>query len=158
MANLKSLQLAIELATRRRDQADQVVMQVRRVAQLAQGQLDQLQSYAFEVQTRWATANAATFNAELMRHQQQFEHRLQQAIELQTATMDTHRQQLEVVQQERLQAEIRRAALEQLLNQKQAEQMAQQARREQKQMDELGMQRHVRRSRADRPGDRASGE
>lgn len=144
MSSLKSLGLAIEVATRKRDQADQALMQVRRAAQHAQGQLDQLESYAADTESRWATANARTLSAELMQHQQHFTQRLHHAIGLQQGAMADLQRQLEAARQRRLQEEVRLAALEQLLKKKQTAQAQLQSRREQKQMDELAVLKYAR--------------
>ena len=66
MSALKSLALAIEVAERARDQADQAWQQARRGVQFARGQLEQLESYAADTEARWATAAAVTVSAELM--------------------------------------------------------------------------------------------
>ncbi len=144
MSAVKSLTLAIEVATRRRDQADQAWMQARRAVQQAENQLEQLQSYAGETEARWATAAAVTVSAELMQHQQHFMQRLRHAIGLQGGVMADLQRQAEAARQRRLQEEVRLTALEQLLKKKLAEQARLQARREQKQMDELAVLKYAR--------------
>jgi flagellar FliJ protein len=144
MSAVKSLALAIEVARRRRDQADQALMQARRAAQHAQGQLDQLESYAADTEARWATANAKTMSAELMQHQGHFMQRLRHAIGLQQGVMTDLQRQAEAARQRRLQEEVRLAALEQLLKKKMSAQAQLQARREQKQMDELAVLKYAR--------------
>jgi len=144
MSAVRSLTLAIEVATRRRDQADQAWMQARRAVQQAENQLEQLQSYAGETEARWATATAATVSAELMQHQQHFMQRLRHAIGLQGGVMADLQRQAEAARQRRLQEEVRLTALEQLLKKKLAEQARLQARREQKQMDELAVLKYAR--------------
>jgi flagellar FliJ protein len=144
MSAVKSLALAIEVATRRRDQADQALMQAHRAVQHAQDQLAQLQSYAGETEARWATANAVTVSAELMQHQQHFMQRLRHAIGLQGGVMADLQRQAEAARQRRLQEEVRLAALEQLLKKKLADRARLEARREQKQMDELAVLKYAR--------------
>lgn len=144
MSALKSLALAIELATRKRDAADQALMQARRAVQHAQDQLEQLQSYAGESEARWATANAATVSAEIMQHQQHFMQRLRHAIGLQDGVLADLQRQAEAARQRRLQEEVRLAALEQLLKKKVAERSRLAARREQKQMDDLAALKYAR--------------
>ena len=144
MPALKSLTLAIEVATRNRDQADQALMQAQRAVQHAQGQLDQLESYAADTQARWATAAAVTVSAELMQHHFHFLQRLRHAIGLQGGVMSDLQRQLEAARQRRLQQEVRLAALEQLLRKKTWAHAQQEARREQKQMDELAILKYAR--------------
>lgn len=146
MSELKSLTLAIELATRKRDEADQALMQARRAVQQAQGQLDQLQGYAAETESRWATANARTVSAGLMQHQQHFMQRLRYAIGLQEGVMGDLQRQAEAARQRRVQEELRLAALQQLLKKRLALQARAEARREQKQMDELAVLQYARRA------------
>lgn len=144
MSAVNSLSLAIEVATRQRDQADQALMQARRAVQHAQGQLDQLASYAADTETRWATAHASNVSAVLMQHQQQFMQRLRHAIGLQQGVMADLQRQAEAARQHRLQEEVRLAALQQLLQKKLSAQARERARREQKQMDELAALQHAR--------------
>lgn len=139
MSALKSLALAIEVATRARDQADQALMQARRAEQYAQGQLDQLESYAADTEARWATASAVTVSAELMQHHHHFQQRLRQAVGMQGGVITDLQRQVEAARQRRLQEELRLAAFQQLLKKKLATLAQQEARREQKQMDELAV-------------------
>ena len=144
MSDMKTLALVIEVATRKRDQADQALRQVQRAVQHAQGQLDQLESYAADTEARWATAAAATVNAGLMQHQHHFMQRLRHAIGLQSGVMTDLLRQTEAARQRRVQEELRLAVLEQLLKKKLATRVQQEARREQKQMDELAILKYAR--------------
>jgi len=118
MSALKSLALAIEVATRARDQADQALMQARRAVQQAQGQLDQLESYAADTESRWATASAVSLSAELMQHHHHFQQRLRQAIGMQQGVMSDLQRQAEAARLRRVQEEVRLAAFQQLLKKK----------------------------------------
>lgn len=144
MSALKSLALAIEVATRARDQADQALMQIRRAAQQAQAQMDQLESYAADTESRWATANAVTVSAELMQHQQHFLQRLHQAMGLQSGVMADLQLQVESARQRRVKEEVRLAALQQLVKKKLSARAQLEAKREQKQMDELAILKYAR--------------
>ena len=53
MSAVKSVLLAIVVATRKKDQAGKVLMHVQRACAFAQGQLNQLESYATETDVRW---------------------------------------------------------------------------------------------------------
>lgn len=144
MAGIKSLELAIEVAERRREQADQALMQIRRSVQYARGQLDQLQSYASETDARWTTATASTVSAELMLHHRQFTQRLRHAIELQQGVVTDLQKQEEFARQRCLQEEVRVSGLEKLLRKKLNLNAMAEARREQKQMDEWALLKHTR--------------
>jgi flagellar FliJ protein len=139
MSALNSLRLAIEVATRARDQADQAWVQARRAVTQAQAQLDQLQSYAADTESRWATAAAVTVSAELMSHHHHFMIRLRQAIGLQEGVIMDLERQADGARQRRVQQEIRLKALQQLLEKKHAAWVQRQARLEQKQTDELAV-------------------
>ena len=73
MSAIKSLLLAIDLATRKRDQASQVVMSVQNAQMFAQQQMGQLQTYAAETEARWHAAAQVMTTPELMQHHYQFE-------------------------------------------------------------------------------------
>jgi flagellar FliJ protein len=145
MSAFESLALAIEVATRRRDQAEQGVQQAQRALRHAQAQLEQLSSYAQETGERWATAQARTFSAELMRHRHSFMQRLEHAIGLQQGVLADLQQQLQQAQQQRVRQEQRLAALQQLLQRRLTERARAEARREQKQLDDWVSQSHARR-------------
>lgn len=144
MSALKSLALAIEVATRARDQADQALMQARRAVQQAQGQLDQLESYAADTESRWATATAVTVSAELMLHHQQFLQRLRQAVGMQSGVMADLQRKVEMARQRKVQEEVRLTALQLLVKKKLGARAQLEARREQKQMDELAVLKYAR--------------
>ncbi|MBX9961181.1 MAG: flagellar export protein FliJ [Burkholderiaceae bacterium] len=144
MSALTSLTLAIEVAERARDQADQAWQQARRGLQFARGQLEQLESYAADTEARWGTAAAVTVSAELMRHHQHFMQRLRHAMGLQTGVVNDLERQAETARVQRVQQEVRLKALQQLLEKKLAERARLQARREQKQMDEMAILAHAR--------------
>jgi flagellar FliJ protein len=143
---LRSLQLAIEVATRARDEADRALQQARSRLQNAHAQMEQLGSYALETDTRWATANATTaFSGELMTHHRNFMGRLHEAIQMQTNVLRNLERQVEVARQVRVQKEVKLKSFEHLLQKKLREKARQAERREQKQMDEFAGQMHARR-------------
>jgi flagellar FliJ protein len=144
MSALKSLSLAIELATRRRDQAMQVLMQLRQEEARAQGQLDQLLGYADETTSKWAVGARPETSPELLTHHYQFMSRLQHAAGLQQGVIEDARRRVEAAQKSLLETEFRLAGLQQVLKKKQAELALQQARREQRDMDEMAALLHGR--------------
>lgn len=144
MSELKSLTLAIEVAERARDQADQAWQQARRGLQFARGQLEQLENYAADTDARWATATASTVSAGLMQHHQHFMQRLRHAMGLQSGVISDLERQAEAARQQRVQKEVRLKALQQLLDKKLVARAQLAARREQKQMDELAVLAYTR--------------
>ena len=62
MSALNALMVAIELATRKRDEARQLLRQRQQSLAAAQEQMQQLQSYQAEMQQRWGAHEGAHSN------------------------------------------------------------------------------------------------
>lgn len=137
MSALKSVQLAIEVATGKRDQAGKLLLQVQQAHLFAQDQLAQLEGYAQESEAKWAANAQVSTSPELMRHHYQFMGRLHQAIGLQQGVLYNSAHKMEQAKQVLLEAEFRLVGLKQVLKKKQADLAKLQGRREQKQMDEM---------------------
>ena len=137
MSVVKSLALAIELATAKRDQAGRVLVQLNRAHLFAQDQMAQLEVYAAETDTKWTAAAQISATPELMRHHYQFMGRLYQAIELQRGVLENSSTKMSAAKQQLLDADFRLASLKLVLEKKNADLMQLQSRREQKQMDEF---------------------
>lgn len=144
MTAIKSLALAIEVATQKRDQAGKQLVQAQRAYLSAEGQLDQLRTYAEETAAKWAAGARALTSAELLRHHYQFMERLQEAIDLQSTTLQEQGRRVEMAKKIVLDAELRLAGLKQVLKKKQADRARLQARREQRQTDEMAGAMHRR--------------
>lgn len=137
MSAIKSVLLAIDLATRKRDQAGQGVALLQNAQSSAQEQMTQLQTYATETEARWM-AGAQTFTTpELMQHHYQFMDRLHHAIGLQEGVLENTRRKVEAAKRQVLEAEFRLISLKQVLKKKQTDLAIVQTRRDQKQMDEF---------------------
>jgi flagellar FliJ protein len=137
MSAIKSLLLAIDLATRKRDQASQVVLGVQNAQMFAQQQMGQLQTYATETEARWQAAAQVMTTPELMQHHYQFMDRLHHAIGLQESALETAARKTDAAKRLALEAEFRLVNLKQVLKKKEADMNILQSRREQKQMDEF---------------------
>ncbi|MDD2925552.1 flagellar export protein FliJ [Rhodoferax sp.] len=147
MTVLKSLLLAIDLATSKRDQALAQLQKTMQAHAFAQDQMQQLQQYAQETEQRWLQNAQRSTTPELLHHHYQFMNRLNQAIGLQDGVLAGSSQRVDTAKQVVLQAEFRLASLQQVLAGRQADQAKTQQRREQKQMDEfaaLQTQRQIR--------------
>ena len=153
MTAVTSVQLATDVATRRRDEAGVELVQAQRTHRFAQDQLDQLEVYSSETMARWTASAQVSATPELMRHHYQFMDRLHHAIGLQRVVLVKVSVQVESANQVLLQAEFRLAALKQVLARKKAEVMAQQLKREQKQMDEFAALQFARALRNSNVGD-----
>lgn len=144
MSALKSVMLAIELATQKRDLASKQLGQVQRSWQFAQSQLEQLESYAMDSEAKWTVTAQVSATPELMRHHYQFMERLRHAIGLQGGVIGDIQLQVEMARKQLLETEFRLAGLKQVLSRKQAALQVVQNRREQRQMDEFATQLHGR--------------
>ena len=144
MSLTPTLDLAIEMAQRECEQAEQATARALKGQQHAQGQLDQLEGYADETAQRWSTAQAAQVSAVLMTHHQSFQERLQQAINLQRGVVQQAGQRVAAARQIRVQKEVRLRGLMQLRAQKLAVHRKSRERQEQKALDELATQRFLR--------------
>ncbi len=147
MADFRSLLLAIDLAGVKRDQALAQLQDVQRAYAFAQEQMRQLQQYAQETDQRWMQGAHRITTPELLHHQYQFMGRLTQAIGLQEGALTSTLRRVEAAKQGVVQAELRLASLKQVLAQRQAVLGRQQARQEQKQMDEFAAQQTLRKQR-----------
>jgi flagellar FliJ protein len=144
MSQLRSVLLAIEHATLRRDRFAQVTASVERNLQFAHQQLAQLEGYAADTDARWIGSAAREISAQIIRHQYQFMDRLQQAIVMQTGVVAGVVSQLDQARSNLLQAEFRLAGLNQILKARKAGLLRVQQVREQRQMDEFAAMQHAR--------------
>ena len=144
MSALKSVLLAIDVATRQRDEAGRVVARIQRHWRSAQDQMEQLESYAADTESKWTVSSQLRATPEIMRHYYLFMERLQQAISLQGDALVGLDKEFTVARKLLLGAEIRVASLNQLLGKKQAGMHRLQAGREQKQLDEFAAMQHRR--------------
>ena len=136
MSAHSGIQLAIELATQKRDTLAQVLGLARQQWVAAQLQLDQLESYAQETTARWGM-HTGRQTPELMRHHYQFMERLVQAIQMQTGIVGEHAARVAREAVQVREAEARLEALRQVQAQRVRELQTATLRREQKQSDEM---------------------
>jgi len=136
MSSLNALMIAIEMALRKRDEARNVLQERQRAHDAAQSQMEQLQSYAAEMQQRWGASEGAEMKPEVMFHHSQFMERLQHAIDLQTKVMADQSIRLEAAQKGLMAAELRLSSLNKVVETRRRDMALAQMRREQKQTDE----------------------
>lgn len=141
MSAVSSVLLAIDVATRKRDQAMQDLMQAQSKLAHAQGQMEQLETYGVETESRWLNAAQTSTTPELMRHHYQFMDRLTHAIGLQQGVLVNALDKTNEAKKLVLEAEFRLTSLKQVLKKKQANLAVCQNRREQKQTDEFASSR-----------------
>lgn len=136
MSSINALQVAVEMAERKRDAARQTLQSVQGARQGAQAQLDQLQAYAGETQGRWGIRADAILQPEVMYHHYQFMGRLDAAIGMQQGVIKDHDQRVERARLALLEAEVRLSSLKSVLEKLHRDQAQIQLRRDQKQTDE----------------------
>lgn len=141
MSAIKSFLLAIDMATLKRDQANQGLMRAQNAYLFAQDQMSQLETYAAETESRWTAAAQISTSPEMMKHHYQFMGRLHHAISLQTEALGNEHRKVDLAKRVVLQAEFRLVSLKHVLAKKQAGLDVLLARREQKQMDEFAAMR-----------------
>lgn len=144
MSTWNGLQVAVDLATRQRDNAGQALAQVVRRVDHARMQMEQLNSYAADTAARWSMASQTSATPQIVGHYYQFMERLDQTIEMQQGAIAEVQRQREAARQVLLEAEVRMAGLNRLLERRRAEQARAQEQREQRQSDELAAQMHRR--------------
>lgn len=144
MSSLSTLQVAINVAARRRDEALQGLLEQQRVQQAGQAQLEQLSLYAQQTQDRWGMRADVVVQPEVMHHHYQFMGRLDQAIGMQTSVVHNQAGRVEEARQVLLAAEVRLTSFKKLVEKKQQELARLQMRREQKQTDEWAAMQYSR--------------
>jgi flagellar FliJ protein len=147
MDPLKTLQLAIEHATRQRDAVAQSAARARLNLGAVNNQMAQLEGYAGETDAKWLAPNCVARSTELIRHHYQFMERLQQAIGMQNGVITSTKFQLDMANKALLAAEFRLAGLEQVLKSRKAVLLKKQQRNEQRQTDEFAAMQHARNNR-----------
>ncbi|MBV8250237.1 MAG: flagellar export protein FliJ [Comamonas sp.] len=146
MSSLNALSVAIEAAERKRDAARTALLERQNAQRAAQAQMDQLQGYVLEMQTRWGAQEGLAVQPEVMHHQYQFMDRLQHAIGLQTRMVADVEIRLETARQALLAAELRVTSLQKVVQARKRDLALAQMRREQKETDERAAIQFFRRS------------
>jgi len=137
MSNLSAITLAIELATRHRDEAAKSVALALKRVRFAEEQMQQLRSYAGDTDARWLGAPAGMLSSELIKHHYQFVDRLHHAIGLQAVAIADANVQVDRARRTLVETEVRLAGLKQVLNTRKAAIVLIQQRREQRNTDEF---------------------
>ena len=136
MSSLNALVVAVEAASRKRDDARRVLQDTQAAQQAALAQLEQLEGYARETEARWGVKADTAMKPEVMYHHYQFMNRLGHAAGIQTGVVGDHAHRVEAARQALLQAELRLASLRKVVDKRRQELELAQMRREQKQTDE----------------------
>ena len=142
MSKFRALELAIDQATQQRDDQARRHAQAQRTLDGGQGQLNQLQNYANDIDARWIGGQSVSVSVELVKHHYQFMDRLQNALSLQQGVIANLERQRMGAHQQLLQAEYRLAGFKQLLKSRLAALDVVQQRREQRATDEFAAMRY----------------
>ena len=145
MSVLSALIVAVEIASRKRDEARHVLQETLAVQQAAQAQLHQLQDYARETEQRWGMQADTRVQPEVMYHHYQFMDRLGHAAGLQTSVVGDQEARVENARRGLMEAEQRLASLRKVVEQRRRELEQAKARMEQKQTDERAAMQYSRR-------------
>ncbi len=141
MAPLKGLALALDLADRQRLLAGKALAQSQRAYSFSQSQLQQLQSYLGDSQSRSVRTGQTLVGGAVLQGHHQFMGRLRLAIGLQEGVLNDMQQQLAGAKKASMAAEFRKASLERVLRRRADVQARAVARQEQKQSDDFSSQR-----------------
>jgi flagellar FliJ protein len=147
MKPLKAVQIAIELAQRRRDDAAKVLAVAVQNQQAAQGQLDQLQAYARETDDKWINRAQVSASPALMQHHYQFMAKLDQAMVFQHSVIQNHVHRVSQLRQALVDADQRLGSFEHVLASRKAAIGVVMNRREQRETDELASRMGTQRNR-----------
>lgn len=137
--NLKSLQIVIDLARRKRDQVGALVAGAQRELGQAQDQLSQLTHFANDGQARWMSRAAEGVTTVLMQHQKDFTVKIQHAIDFQTQVIGQKESRLEATLTELQAAERALATLEKVADRTRSARQLAAGKAEQKLNDEMAM-------------------
>ena len=111
MSTLNALTVAVEVASRKRDEARRLLQEAQGAQHAAQDQLNQLQGYARETEGRWGMRADAAVQPEVMFHHYQFMDRLGHAAGVQTSVVSDHAARVQAARQALLAAELRLSSL-----------------------------------------------
>ena len=136
MSSLTSLHVAVDVATRKRDDARRALQATLAAQQAAHSQLEQLQDYARETEARWGMRADTEMKPEVMHHHYHFMDRLGHAAGLQTTVVGDHEGRVAGARRALLEAELRLASLCKVVAKRRADLEVKDMRRDQKQTDE----------------------
>jgi flagellar FliJ protein len=146
MTAMQTLHKVVELAEKRRDEALGVMAQMQRELQIAQDQMDQLQSYAQEAEARWAARSSVGVDAALLMHHREFMHKIHHALEFQRGVLGDRQRLIERAQEQVHAAERDLAGLRKFTDRKQQAIVHKAQRQDQKNTDEMALSIHLRQS------------
>lgn len=137
--DLKNLEIVIDLATRRRDEAGTMVAAAMRDLTQATQQLHQLTDYATDGETKWRARAAQGVSVALMQHQRAFAEKIHQAVDFQINVIKQKEAALHATRHHLQEKEQALATLKKVAERTRLTQQAAEHKRSQKQTDEMAM-------------------
>ncbi len=141
---IQTLNKVVELAHKRRDDALAQLARLQREMAQAQGQMQQLKTYADEAQTRWSQRSSAGVDAQVLHHHRQFMQKIEHAVAFQHGVLGQRQAQIDLAQQQVHVAERDLAGLRKYTSIKVQALLQSAQRQEQKQTDEMALSIHLR--------------
>lgn len=154
MTPIHTLNKVVELAEKRRDEAVARLAQQQREMRVAQDQMDQLQAYANEAQSRWTARGTQGVDAQLLHHHRQFMQKIDHAMDFQRGVLHNREELLGRCQSQVQAAERDLAGLRKYAERQQQALTHKAMRQEQKTTDEMALSIHLRQSLAQLQGAR----
>lgn len=147
MSNIQTLNKVVEIAEKRRDEARAALAQQQRELQIALNQMQQLQTYAEEAQTRWSARSSTTgIDVNQLHHHRQFMLKIDHALDFQRGVLANREALIERCQSQVLVAERDVAGLRKYTEGKLQVIQQKAQRQEQKATDEMALSIHLRQS------------
>jgi flagellar FliJ protein len=147
MTAIQTLNKVVEIAEKRRDEARASLAQQQRELQIAQDQMQQLQTYAQEAQARWATRSSTSgVDATQLFHHRQFMQKIDHALDFQRGVLSNREALIERCQSQLMVAERDVAGLRKYTERKLQVVQQKAQRQEQKATDEMALSIHLRQS------------
>lgn len=147
MSNIQTLNKVVEIAEKRRDEARASLAQQQRELQIAQDQMQQLQTYAQEAQSRWsARSSTSGVDATQLFHHRQFMQKIDHALDFQRGVLANREALIERCQSQLMVAERDVAGLRKYTERKLQVVQQKAQRQEQKTTDEMALSIHLRQS------------
>ncbi len=146
MTAIQTLNKVVELAEKRRDEALGVLGQMQRELQVAQDQMEQLQSYAQEAEARWTARSSTGVDTALLMHHREFMHKIHHALEFQRGVLSDRTSLIERARDQVHAAERDVAGLRKFADRKQQAIVHKAQRLDQKNTDEMALSIHLRQS------------
>ena len=145
MSNRTGIQLAIEIATQKRDACQKRLSIVERHHSATLGQMEQLQSYAVDKDIHWTSPSFGAVSGEIVKHHYQFMGRLQEAMNMQSGAVSAAGKQVAGARLLLAEAETRLEGLKRVYQNRVKERDMKVKRQDQKQTDDFASQQYARR-------------